>query len=998
MIFSGRDYLQGAFQNRTSRAFYLILVLALLFASRLGAQTVATYSFEDGTAGGWTSFNGASTPVATTAAAYAGSYSLLTSASSTGSGGPSISLNSVLLPGAQYTITGYVQLTAGESASNANFTIKRTDPSCSGGTCYDTVGSYQVGVSSSGWVQIGGSYTASATETGMTLYAQLVGATSAQSFYLDDVVITETAPPPGGTPIAAYNFQDGGLDGWAPFGPVTLTNTTSPFGDPNGNSHSLLTSNRTAGYMGPSLNLLNVSGVVAGATYQVTAYVLLAAADSSNPTATISTKTTDCASSGTYNNAATSGTLSNTAWTKVQGTFSFSNFPGPPTSLELYIQSSSATDSFYISGVTINQVAPPPPSPSQQDNTGISSTFEDGGVDGWSSRTGSSTLTNITGVAHSGTHSLLTTGRVANYDGPQISANNKMYPGSTYNISVWVMLQPTDGSNHIINMSLQTTLDGNTSYPSITPYPGITVPADGNWHQISVMGYNMANSYDPGAAYLYLQTVPASGNDLVSFYIDDFQLTYVPPATIQTDIPSIYKTLSDYFPIGAAVDTTDLSGAHSQLLTMHFNSMTPGNDMKWSSVENTLGTYNYDNADNEVDLAVCHNMRVRGQNLVWATGEQTPSYAFGDGTNSAANQALVTSNIQEHIESEVQHFGTRVYAWDVVNEPLDPTQPDCLVHGPFYQVLGKSYIDVALEAAKQYAPAGTKLFLNEYSTADPDRLACLVKVVQDLRSRGIPLDGIGHEMHNAINYPSTAAMVHAIDTVADHFPGIDQQITELDVSVYNAGDTTSNYGNNIPASVLAEQGWLYKQYFDAFRELKGTLSAVTIWGMADDDTWLDSFPVARTDYPLPFNMQLQAKPAYWGIVDPTQLPGYGLAFTSGIRKTAPNTLTLTLTATNGAAGPAYNTLINGIQIFQTEGRRCSPVVTPSTFPVTLGDIATSGSAVADFTINFASCSEFSAFILQVPWSSSTYETGTYKTRIEYRKNRGWDDGNGREPK
>ena len=995
MIFSGRDHGQGMLQNQKNRVSYFILVLALLFAGHLGAQTVATYSFEDGTADGWTSFNGASTPVATTAAAYAGTYSLLTSTSSSGSGGPSISLNGVLVPGAQYTITGYVQLTAGETASNANFTIKRTDPSCSGGTCYDTVGSYQVAVSSSGWVQIGGSYTASATETGLTLYAQLVGATSAQSFYLDDVVITETAPPPGGTPVAAYTFQDGGLDGWSPFGPVTLTNTTSPIADPSGNSHSLLTSNRTAGYMGPSLNLLNVSGVVAGATYQVTAYVLLAAADSSNPTATISTKTTDCASSGTYNNAATSGALSSTVWTKVQGTFSFSNFPGPPTSLVLYIQSSSATDSFYISGVTINQVAPPPPTPSQQDNTGITSTFEDGGLDGWSSRTASSTLTNVTGVAHSGTHSLLTTGRVANYDGPQISVNNKMYPGSTYNISVWVMLQPTDGSNHIINMSLQTTLEGNTSYPSITPYPGITVPADGNWHQISVMGYNMANSYDPGAAYLYLQTVPASGNDLVSFYIDDFQLTYVQPATIQTDIPSIYKTLSDYFPIGAAVDTTDLSGAHSQLLTMHFNSMTPGNDMKWSSVENTLGTYNYGNADNEVDLAVCHNMRVRGQNLVWATGEQTPSYAFGDGTNSPANQALVTSNIQEHIKSEVQHFGTKVYAWDVVNEPLDPTQPDCLVHGPFYQVLGKSYIDIALQAARQYAPAGTKLFINEYSTADPDRLACLVKVVQDLRSRGIPLDGVGHEMHNAINYPSTAAMVHAIDTVADHFPGIDQQITELDMSVYNAGDTTSNYGNNIPASVLAEQGWLYKQYFDAFRELKGTISAVTIWGMADDDTWLDSFPVARTDYPLPFDMQLQAKPAYWGIVDPTQLPGYGLAFTSSIRKTASSTLTLTLTATNGAAGPAYNTLVNGIQLFQTEGRRCSPVITPSTFPVSLGDIATSGSAAAEFTIDFGSCSEFAEFTLQVPWSSATYETGTYKTRFEYRKQPDWDHGHGR---
>jgi endo-1,4-beta-xylanase len=992
MIFSDRDYRKVALENRTSRVSYLILVLALLFASRLGAQTVATYSFEDGTADGWTSFNGASTPVATTAAAYAGSYSLLTSTSSSGSGGPSISLNGVLLPGAQYTITGYVQLTSGETASNANFSIKRTDPSCSGGTCYDTVGTYKVPVSSSGWVQIGGSYTASSTETGLTLYAQLVGATSAQSFYLDDVVITETAPPPGGTPVATDTFQDGGLDGWAPFGPVALTNTTSPIADPNGDAHSLLTSSRTAGYMGPSLDLLSVNGVVAGATYQVTAYVLLAAADSSNPTATISTKTTDCASSGTYNNAATSGALSNTAWTKVQGTFSFSNFPGPPTSLVLYIQSSSATDSFYISGVTINEVAPPPPNPGQQDNTGISSTFEDGGVDGWSSRTGSSAVTNTTAAAHSGTHSLLATGRVANYDGPQISVSDKLYPGSTYNISVWVMLQPTDNSTHIINMSLQTTLDGNTSYPSVTAYPGITVPADGNWHQISVMGYNMANSYDAGAAYLYLQTVPAEGTDLVSFYIDDFQLTYVQPATIQTNIPSIYKTLSDYFPVGAAVDTTDLSGAHSQLLTMHFNSMTPGNDMKWSSVENTLGTYNYGNADNEVDLAVCHNMRVRGQNLIWATGEQTPSYAFGDGTNSAANQALVTSNIQEHIKSEVQHFGTQVYAWDVVNEPLDPSQPDCLVHGPFYRVLGKSYIDIALQAARQYAPAGTKLFINEYSTADPNRLACLVKVVQDLRSRGIPLDGIGHEMHNAINYPSTAAMVHAIDTVANQFPGIDQQITELDVSVYNAGDTTSNYGNNIPASVLAEQGWLYKQYFDAFRDLKGTISAVTIWGMADDDTWLDSFPVARTDYPLPFDMQLQAKPAYWGIVDPTQLPGYGLAFTSTNQMTTPNKLMLTLTATNGASGPAYNTLINGIQFQQTQGRRCSPVVTPSTFPVFLGDIATSGSSAATFTIDFGNCSEFSGFILQVPWSSSTYETGTYKTHIKFRKDHGRDDG------
>ena len=103
----------------------------------------------------------------------------------------------------------------------------------------------------------------------------------------------------------------------------------------------------------------------------------------------------------------------------------------------------------------------------------------------------------------------------------------------------------------------------------------------------------------------------------------------------------------------------------------------------------------------------------------------------------------------------MQHFGNKVYAWDVVNEPLDPTQSDCLEHGPFYNVLGASYIDVAFKAAKQYAPPGTKLFINEYSTTDPNRLACLVKVVRELRERGVPVNAIGHEMHNADQLPDT---------------------------------------------------------------------------------------------------------------------------------------------------------------------------------------------------------------------------------------------------
>jgi endo-1,4-beta-xylanase len=964
-------------------------VAMLLTAVPLRAQVVKTYTFIDDTADGWTSFYNASTPVASSAASYSGSgssYSLLTSTSATGTGGPQINLSSVLEAGAKYTITGYVMLTSSETAVPANFTIQRTDPSCSGGTCYDTIGSYNGDLAtSSEWTQIGGSYTVSTTEAGLNLYAQLVGATSAVGFYLADVVITETAPPPGGTPVASYTFAGGSVDGWAPFGSVTLASVMPSPVDPMGDPYALLTTNRTATYEGPSLNLLGVSGMVAGATYQISAYVMLDTADATGPTVTMSTKTADCATSGAYANIATSGALTNTAWTLVQGTFTFSDLPGAPTSLTLYFQSSSATDSFYISDVKIGELAPPPLPPSEQNNAGISTNFSDGGLDGWSSRSGSSTLTNeVSSIPDpdGNTHSLLTTGRVANYDGPQISVSDVMYVGSVYDISVYVMMDVVDTNSHVINMSLQTTYQGATSYPGVSSYPGITIPDDGRWHQIVVNNYTMSAPYATGQAYLYLQTMPASGSDLTSFSISGFQLTYVTPPTIQTNIPSIYKTFANYFPIGAAVDTTDLSGPHAQLLTMHFNSLTSENDMKWSSVEPSLGTYTYATADAEAGEAVCAGMKIRGQNLVWSTGAQTPSYAFGDGTNSPANQATVTANIQEHIQAEVQHFGTEVYAWDVVNEPLDPTQPDCLEHGPFYQVLGANYINIAFAAAKQYAPPGTVLFLNDYSTADPDRLACLVQVVKELKAEGVPITGIGHENHNNINYPAVSAIKTAIDTVAENFPGINQQVTELDESVYNAGDTTSNYGNSIPPAVLDEQGWLYNQYFNLFRAEKHNLTGVTFWGLADDDTWLDGFPVTRTDYPLPFNMQLQAKPAYWGIVNPdgNGVPGYGLQFALTGVKGSPKTqtYTITITATNGSVGPAYTTEITSLTLTQALGAKCSATVTPASgsFPVLMGDIPTSGSATAQFTLTFKGCGPFAAFVLEAPWTQATYHTGT----------------------
>jgi len=790
---------------------FLIALSALSAMRPAEAQVVAQYTWEDGGTDGWTAFNSPTAPVNTTAAAHGGTHSLLVTTNSSGQGGAGIQLMG-LQPGATYTITGFVMLTSGEAQTAANFTVKRSDPGCSGGTCYDTVGSYQVPVTGAGWAQIGGTYTVSTTSTSLTLYAQLVGPTSTEMFYLDDVTITEIQGPPGGP----------------------------------------------------------------------------------------------------------------------------------------------------------------------QDNSGISTNFEDGGLDGWSPRI-SCTLTNTTAEAHSGAHSLLVTNRSAAYDGPQINVSGKMYNGSQYAVSVWVRLGPNATQADTLRVSLQITLQGTTTYHTVvnnTPVPL------GQWVELSIPTYSMAFAYDPGQAYLYVES--ASGTQ--DFYIDDFNLTYLPPIQIQQNIPSIYQTLAQYFPVGAEIDQTDLSGPHAELLTKHFDGIVSGNDMKWEQTEPTEGHFTYTVADQEVQFAEAHGMKIRGHNLVWSTGAEVPAWVFleEDGktplsASNPADVALLTSRVQNHIMNLVEHFGTAVYVWDVVNEPLDPGQPDCLQHGPFYQVLGASYIEIALRAARQYAPPGTQLFINDYSTTDRNRLECLVKLIHRLRAHDVPLDGVGHEMHNHIDYPSPFATYAAIETLHWRFPHLHQQVTELDVSVYKAGDNTSNYGANggtVPQSILAEQGWLYEKTFEVFRKLKGKLDAVTFWGMADDDTWLDSFPINRLDMPLPFDTRLQAKPAYWGIVDPTQLPGYGLSLAVTSHTGAPQSQAWTITATNPSGATAYSTQINGLYLIQVAGRPCrAMVVPPSKYPVVLGDIPSGGTATASFNVSFEHCTDDARFDVFAPWSSAVYETG-----------------------
>jgi uncharacterized repeat protein (TIGR01451 family) len=534
-----------------------------------------------------------------------------------------------------------------------------------------------------------------------------------------------------------------------------------------------------------------------------------------------------------------------------------------------------------------------------QDNSGLAANFETGTSEGWGPRLGYESVTVTSTDKHSGNYSILTTGRQQWYDGASIDVTNKMYNGSRYRISVWVKLAPGEAPVNVM-VSLQRNLDSTTTFHNVVG--GTTVTAD-QWVLLSgIYNYSMNHT----SLTLYVETASVTPARAPSFYIDDFTLTYLAPLEIEPDIPSVYQTYANYFRMGAAIEPVKTTGVHAELLKKHFNSITAENSMKPGPLQPTEGVFNFGPADTLINFARANGIGVRGHTLVWHA--QNPNWLFLDASGaplqpSPESKALMLSRLDAHIRAVVSRYRDDVYAWDVVNEVIDEGQPDGLRRSQWYMLTGTDYIETAFRVAREVAP-NAKLYINDYNTTIPNKRTALYNLVRDMRARGVPIDGVGHQMHSNIDFPSVNSMVQTINLFAEL--GVDQQVTEFDMSVYTNG--TDMY-SEVPEEILIRQGYQYRDIWEAYRQLKDKISSVTIWGLADDSTWLKGFPIARLDLPLLFDESLKAKHSYWGIIDPLRLPGADVAASiSADSDTVQSggTASYTITVTNNGRDPAAN--------------------------------------------------------------------------------------------
>jgi endo-1,4-beta-xylanase len=351
------------------------------------------------------------------------------------------------------------------------------------------------------------------------------------------------------------------------------------------------------------------------------------------------------------------------------------------------------------------------------------------------------------------------------------------------------------------------------------------------------------------------------------------------------------------YPVGAAIEPASITNTtDSALLIKHFSSITAENVMKpdtiWPSAPGTTlpaSSPNFTQADLLVNFVQVNNMQLRGHTLLWH--RTVPSWMLaGDQSNAANYRVAIQQNLRNYIFATVQHF-PNVYAWDVVNEvasdtqnPSNPYRTDSV----WYQAYsvggftGSDYVRDAFTFANQArtsigkTSANMKLMLNDYNTELPGKRANVIQIVRDLFNGGYAIDGVGHQFHLQLNADVnevTAAFV-AVEGVSSTLVN---HVTELDVSIYADPGSCyatpaippcqADYGANPPQTVLSQQALLYRALFNAFN--RPSVQSVSLWGIADNHTWLNSFPVARTNRPLLFDTTGNPKWAFWAVVDPS---------------------------------------------------------------------------------------------------------------------------------
>ncbi len=342
---------------------------------------------------------------------------------------------------------------------------------------------------------------------------------------------------------------------------------------------------------------------------------------------------------------------------------------------------------------------------------------------------------------------------------------------------------------------------------------------------------------------------------------------------------TLKDALDGKFVIGAAMDSSQIVGADTAALKIvkeHFNSIVAENCMKSMNIQPQEGVFTFDLADQFVKFGEENNMNIIGHCLIWHS--QAPRWFFVDEKGKDVSREVLIERMKNHISTVVGRYKGRVHGWDVVNEAI--MEDGSLRKSKFYEIIGEDFIKLAFQFAHEADP-DAELYYNDYNEWHVGKRDSIVAMIKDFQADSIRIDAIGMQGHFGMDYPQLDEYQAAIDAYAA--TGVKVMITELDMSALprpgqNTGANITDieayqaefnpFTEGLSEEVSAEWNKRMADFFQLFIDNSDKIQRVTMWGVSDATSWKNNFPVrGRTDYPLLFDRNHQAKPIVQQIID-----------------------------------------------------------------------------------------------------------------------------------
>jgi endo-1,4-beta-xylanase len=317
------------------------------------------------------------------------------------------------------------------------------------------------------------------------------------------------------------------------------------------------------------------------------------------------------------------------------------------------------------------------------------------------------------------------------------------------------------------------------------------------------------------------------------------------------------------FKIGAAIDVSLLqnnSSYRSVLLQQH-SSITTENTLKWPAVHPQQNTFDFSGGDYIAAFCSANNKRLHGHCLIWY--QSNPAWLNSFTGDSATWEQL----FKTHIQTVAGHYKNIVTGWDVVNEAFrdregslrvqDLIGDDNFDDGCIWaRHLGRDYIARAFTYAHE-ADANALLFYNDYGQEWSERKTdSIIAMAKNLIARGVPIHGLGIQMHTDIN-ASTDGIIKAIKSLAA--TGLLIHISELDVRVNPADNPSLSFSSDLAKKQADRFSFIVQQY--KLLVPKAQQYGITTWNVGDKDSWIRTY-IKRNDWPLLFDDNYARKPAY----------------------------------------------------------------------------------------------------------------------------------------